>query len=105
MIIAIYSAAIMFLVVFSIWAYQSARVFAMIKTRHPKVYEDMGCPNFFIHYSLPNNFSWLKYLHKREWVKLEDKEIASKAQFLITLSFVFMIIAILLIIGLILINI
>ena len=67
---------ILFCSVFA-WFFMSYRLFKILETRHPEKYEAMGKPSLIMNNTMHSNFTFMRFLFKREWKGLKDKDLES----------------------------
>ncbi|WNC72212.1 hypothetical protein RGQ13_19130 [Thalassotalea psychrophila] len=64
-------------IVVLIWFFLVTKLFDLIEQNHPEKFQDMGCPHLFKNNTLSNNLLFMRYLFKKEWTTLNDRELTS----------------------------
>lgn len=59
-----------------------SRFLKTLKTRHPDVLEALGGPNLFLNNSIKNGWAVQRFLHKKEYLALNDPLFTSQCNFL-----------------------
>jgi len=66
-----------------VWFFLCYRLFKILETRHPEKYVSMGKPSLIMNNSLSSNFTFMKFLFKREWRELNDSGLATLGKFML----------------------
>lgn len=88
--LALFAFGILFISVF-IWFALSYRMFKLLKARHPEKYSAMGKPSLITNNSISNSFAYNKFLFKREYLELNDPELAKLGKFMRVFSILYMV--------------
>ncbi len=54
------------------WFYLCSKLFEHLKINHPQIYSEIGEPSLFWNSTPSNNNALLKFLLKKEWLKVDD---------------------------------
>jgi len=89
-----YIFAFMFMALF-VWFGMCVKLFNSLKVHHPETYVKMGSPGLLRNNTLSNNILFIKFLFKKEWRKLNDKNIEDLGNimylFIIIYAFLFVV--------------
>lgn len=58
-----------------------SRFLKTLKTRHPDVWEALGSPSLFLNNSIKNGWAVQRFLHKKEYLALNDPLFTSQCNF------------------------
>ena len=65
-----------------VWFGLCLKLFRILKTRHPNIYQSIGEPSF-LNNTVSNNILLVKYLFKREWRAVDDAGLSKLSYFLL----------------------
>ena len=85
---------IMFMVLFCavlVWFFLCNRLFKILQTRHPEKYESMGKPGLITNNTMSSNFTFIKFLVKREWRDLDDSGLAALGKFMLVFGIIYIV--------------
>jgi Trk-type K+ transport system membrane component len=61
-----------------------------LRSRHPAVWESLGRPTLFMNNSIANGLAVMRFLWRKEYEALNDRDFAQKARVLRTLSIAYL---------------
>ena len=74
-----------------VWIFLCNRLFKILETRHPEKYESMGKPGLIANNTMSSNFTFMKFLFKREWRDLDDAGLAVLGKFMLVFFVIYMV--------------
>ena len=86
------------------WLVMCVRLFTILRTRHPQIYESLGKPSLFMNNSVQNNIATLRFLLGRHFAGLNDIPLKKLCSFMRILFFVNLALFVLLFVAIILQN-
>ena len=82
----------MFIVLFgfiALWFFLCTRMFKILRTRHPDVYERMGSPSLIMNNTISSNLKFMKFLFTRRWTRMPDKGLCQLGDFMLAVFVIY----------------
>ena len=67
------------------------KLFSILKEKHPQKWEELGRPSLLMNNNIRNNISVLNFLNKKEYLKMNDKQLTKLAGFLRIFSLIYIV--------------